>query len=74
MNSVKLSDLSTIPVSVWFILAILLLTQGILVYKDAEKRGENKWLWGLFALLNASNGLIYLFITRKMWRKLKKKT
>ncbi len=72
MNEIKLSDLSTIPVFVWIILAIFMLTQGILVYKDAEKRGENKWLWGFFALLNTSNGLIYLFITRKVWRKFMK--
>lgn len=68
------NELSVIPLPLWILLAAILLTQGIWIYKDAEKRGENKWLWGLFGLLNVpTNLLVYLFITRKVWQRFKRK-
>lgn len=54
----------------WYIpLAILLLAQALWIFFDAEKRGENRWLWGLLGLLNVPSSLIvYLLVTRrKKW-------
>ncbi len=62
---------STAPIHLpwffWLLIFSLLLAQAIWVYLDAQKRGHNKWLWGLFCLLNVpTNGLVYLFVTRWM--------
>lgn len=47
------------------ILMPILLTQGCWIFLDASKRGENKWLWGLFGILNTpSNLIVYLVVTR----------
>ncbi len=63
------NDIVELPPILWVLLCLVLLTQAILIYKDAEWRGENKWFWGLFGLLNVpSSGLIYLFVTRRCWR------
>ncbi|HEY9062923.1 MAG TPA: hypothetical protein VIO64_20865 [Pseudobacteroides sp.] len=50
-------------------LFILLFIQGAWIFNDASKRGENKWIWGFFGLLNVpSNLIIYLIVTR-VWAK-----
>lgn len=52
------------------IIGIVLVIQANWVFRDAEKRGENKWLWGTFALLNVpSNLLIYLLVTRRLGKR-----
>lgn len=44
---------------------IALLCQGSWIFYDAAKRGENKWIWGLFGLINLPSSLIvYLLVTR----------
>jgi hypothetical protein len=49
-----------------FLLPIVLITQATWIFRDAQKRGENKWLWGLLGLLNVpTNLIIYLLVTRK---------
>jgi len=59
MNNVEFNPLLLIP------LFIILLAQGSWIFYDASKRGENKWLWGFFGLLNSpSNLIIYLIVTR----------
>lgn len=74
MSYASSNDLSVIPLPLWFLIAAILFTQSILIYKDAEKRGENKWLWGLFGLLNCpSSGFIYWFVTRKVWQRFMKR-
>lgn len=50
---------------------LLVLTQGTWIFIDANKRGENKWLWGLFGLINVPSSLIiYLIITRTVTRQM----
>lgn len=39
----------------------VLIYQSRWIYHDAEKNGMNKWLWGIFGLLNTpTNLLVYL--------------
>ncbi|TYQ15808.1 UNVERIFIED_CONTAM: hypothetical protein Cloal_2298 [Acetivibrio alkalicellulosi] len=60
-----MNEFSEIPIYLWVVIICILLTQGCWIFWDASKRGENKWLWGLFGLLNApSNLIIYLIVTR----------
>lgn len=48
-------------------LFILLSIQAFWIFKDAEKRGMNKWLWGIFGFLNTpTNLLIYLIVSRTL--------
>lgn len=54
-----------LPVYVWILLAVVLLSQGSWIFMDASKRGENKWLWGLYGLTSVPSSLIvYLLVTR----------
>jgi len=51
-------------------LFIVLSLQSFWIFKDAEKRGMNKWLWGIFGFLNTpTNLLIYLIISRTLMQK-----
>jgi NADH:ubiquinone oxidoreductase subunit 6 (subunit J) len=60
-----MNDIKDIPLYLWAVMIIILFTQGCWIFWDASKRGENKWLWGLFGLLNApSNLIVYLIVTR----------
>lgn len=70
MNFQQHMSPSEIPWYLWLVIAALLLSQGLWVYRDAEARGENKWAWGLFGLMNfPSSGLIYWFVTRRVWER-----
>ncbi len=61
-----MNDITKVPPVLLMIIPILLLSQAAWIYCDASKRGENKWLWGLFGLLNVpSNLIIYLLVTRR---------
>ncbi|MBN2259113.1 MAG: zinc ribbon domain-containing protein [Clostridiales bacterium] len=52
------------------LLFIVLGIQSVWIYKDAEKRGLNKWLWGAFGFLNTpTNLLIYLIVSRMFLQK-----
>ncbi len=63
MNDIN--KLLEIPYPLLILIAVLLLVQGSWIFYDASKRGENKWLWGLFGILNVpSNLIIYLLVTR----------
>ncbi len=60
-----MNELEMISPFLWVIIVALLLIQASWIFYDAQRRGENKWLWGLFGLLNVpSNLIIYLIVTR----------
>jgi hypothetical protein len=53
------------PVWAWIPLFALLFSQALWIYLDAAKRGERKFLWGFFGLLNFPSSLFaYLIATR----------
>lgn len=53
------TDWSTFMVAL--LISPILILQSRWVYRDAEKKGMNKWFWGIFCLLNTpSNPLLYL--------------
>lgn len=59
------ADISSVPIIVWIIFGVLLLVQGLWVFNDAPKRGMNRYIWGIFCLLNTpSNLLVYLIVSR----------
>ena len=50
---------------IWALIGIVLIIQASWIFRDASKRGEAKWLWAFFGLLNTpSNLIIYLIVTR----------
>jgi len=54
-----------LPIYAWVLLGVLLFAQASWIFFDASKRGENKWIWGIFGLLNVPSSLIvYLLVTR----------
>lgn len=60
---------SEMPLWVWIVLPAILLAQASWIFCDASKRGENKWLWGLFGLIQFPSSLIlYLIITRIIFK------
>jgi len=61
------SNISTMPLGLWILLAAILFTQAIFLYQDAAKRNANKWIWGIWGLIQAPTPLIvYLFVVRKI--------
>ncbi|WP_233713477.1 transcriptional regulator [Lederbergia citri] len=52
------------------IAAPILLTQSILLFIDAKKKGALAWLWGLWGLIHCPSPLIfYYFIVIRPYRK-----
>ncbi|WP_270169113.1 sigma-Y antisigma factor component [Paenibacillus sp. SYP-B4298] len=48
----------------------ILLLQGSWMFRDAERRGHNKWLWGLLGLVQFPTYLlIYLYFVKRKGRK-----
>lgn len=63
-----IEELSIMPLYAWIIIAVILLVQGSWIFNDANKRGMNKWVWGLFGLLNCpSNLIVYLIVSRAVF-------
>lgn len=61
------TSLSKIPLGLCILLAAILFTQAFWLFQDASKRNTNKWLWGLWGLIQAPTPLIvYLFAVRKI--------
>lgn len=59
-----------LPLWAWPLIALVLLAQAAWIYRDAQGRGERKFLWGLFGLLNFPSSLfVYLIVTRALARK-----
>jgi hypothetical protein len=55
----------SLPFYAWVLIAIIMTSQASLIFFDASKRGENKWIWGLYGLTNFPSALIvYLLVTR----------
>ncbi|HEY4390152.1 MAG TPA: hypothetical protein VGN02_02270 [Paenibacillus sp.] len=42
----------SLPIWVWLLVGLTLLTQGIFMFLDARRRGRKAWLWGLWGLIN----------------------
>lgn len=60
-----MEELKAIPFYLWLIIGLLLSIQATWIFIDASKRGEKKWLWGLFGLLNfPGSSITYLIVTR----------
>ena len=51
----------------WILVAILLLTQGSWLFRDAQKRGANPWFWGIYGLTSFPTPyvLYWLLVIRK---------
>ena len=51
--------------TIMIILFVIVFIQASWIFHDASKRGENKWLWGFFGMIQLPSSLIiYLLITR----------
>jgi hypothetical protein len=61
------SSISRVPLIAWLLIAVILFTQAFWLFTDASKRGANKWLWGIWGLIQAPSPLLlYLLIVRKI--------
>ncbi|MDR5659274.1 zinc-ribbon domain-containing protein [Serpentinicella sp. ANB-PHB4] len=65
-----IEELSEIPVTLGILIITLLLIQATWMFYDASKRGEPKWIWGFFGMINVPSSLIiYLVTTRVIMKK-----
>ena len=61
------SSMLKMPLGFWILIAAILFTQAVWLFMDANKRGANKWLWGIWGLIQAPTPLIlYFLIVRKI--------
>lgn len=67
MNAVRYA---TLPLYLWIIIGILLLTQSIWLFRDAQKRKAHPWIWGIWGIMSVPTPLIvYLIVVRKIFKK-----
>lgn len=65
-----LNDFQKISLPLWILLAVLLLSQSLWLFRDAQKRGANPWFWGFWGLLSFPSPLIlYLIFVRKVFHR-----
>lgn len=65
-------EFDKLPLFAWILLGILLLSQSIWIFRDAQKQKRLPWLWGLWGLLQFPTPLVvYLIVVRKIFRKSK---
>jgi hypothetical protein len=64
------THIATLPLYQWMLVGLLLLSQSIWLFRDAQKRSAYPWLWGLWGLIQFPTPLVvYLIIVRKIFRK-----
>ena len=64
------SYVGNVPIAFWILLAVILFSQAIWLFTDAGKRNANKWLWGLWGLIQFPTPLLlYLLIVQKILSK-----
>lgn len=65
-----MNDTSHLPLYAWIIIACLLLSQSIWLFRDAQKCRRNPWIWGIWGITGAPTPLIvYLIVVRKIFKK-----
>ena len=63
-----------LPLPLWVLLIVLLLSQGIWIFRDAQKHSRYPWFWGIWGLMQVPTPLVvYLLVVRKVYRKFGKK-
>ncbi len=61
------SDLSKMPLIGWIALAVLLFSQSIWLFNDAQRRNRNPWFWGVWGLIQCPTPLVvYFIVVRKI--------
>lgn len=61
------NTLSSLPLWLCVLIALILICQGSWMFWDARKRGHNAWLWGFLGLTQFPMYLIiYLIFVRKI--------
>lgn len=72
-----MKELQDIPFVVWVCLAAVLLLQGSLLFRNAQKRGKGRmaWFWGLWGLTGAPTPSVcyLLFVVLPDRRRAKRK-
>ncbi|HEY4430535.1 MAG TPA: hypothetical protein VGN87_05795 [Paenibacillus sp.] len=69
-----MNELQDVPLWAWLLIAVLLMLQGTLLFRDARRRGRKAWFWGLWAITTVpSPALVYLFVVILPERRRRKK-
>jgi hypothetical protein len=56
-----MNELRDVPLWLWVVIAVCLLLQGNLLFRDARKRGKKAWFWGLWGITGVPTPtIIYL--------------
>ncbi|WP_435922416.1 hypothetical protein [Paenibacillus sp. DYY-L-2] len=64
----------TLPVWAWTLLVLLVLSQGLWIFKNARGRGKglSAWLWGMWGMINFPTPLVvYLLVV--VWPEARRK-
>jgi len=64
------TNITTMPFYLWILLAIILLSQSIMLFRAASKSGANRWFWAIWGLMQfPCPAIFYLLIVRKVWKR-----
>jgi len=67
-----LQPYATLPLYLWVLLGVLLLSESTWLFRNAQKHSKYPWLWGLWGLTSFPTPLVvYLIVVRKIFKKSK---
>lgn len=74
--NVLAADAGGLPVIVWIVLPIIMISQGTWLFIDARKREASCWFWGIWGLIQFPTPLVFywLFVRKQVVKKLRART
>lgn len=71
----KNPDIADVPLWVWVLIPLVLLSQAVWLFVDARKRSRYPWLWGLWGCIQFPFPLIvyWLIVRLPLHKRLRKR-
>ncbi|WP_339318861.1 hypothetical protein [Paenibacillus sp. FSL R10-2734] len=69
-----MNELQDVPLWLWVCIAVAVMLQGTLLFRDARRRGRKAWFWGLWGMTTVpSPAVVYLLVVILPERRRRKK-
>lgn len=61
-----MQDVGGLPLHVWILIVIVLISQASWLFLDARKRGANYWFWGIWGCIQFPMPLIIYWLVVRL--------